>query len=356
MLKFIFFRKNKKPRSWLQSLLFGDNYRLRNFFSFLKVDDLNLFRAYFQPWYDGVLSSPYPLSDWVSARATYIEGFDFSKIRSIAIISPEATYFVACYLKSLLETTPSVEVFITKQSPPGFDADLYFVICPQVFSVLPPPNKRISVQMEQTVSQRWFTREYLGVLYNSLAVIDYSKVNVEYLSSLRCPIANLVHVPIRPIESSIYKPDVGRPTVYDVVFYGDDKVKRRQGFLNAIAQRFKLKVVNGLYREDLWPVLSSAKVVVNIHYYENALLETTRISECLSLGLRVVSEEGSDQGHYAGEFPGVMFTPINGVNAMIEAIQNQLDDTESVSQGVRTPISHNPLLNGLSNIGIHLPR
>lgn len=356
MLKFIFFRKNKKPRSWLQSLLFGDNCRLRNFFSFLQIDDLNLFRAYFQPWYDGVLSSPYPLSDWVSARATYIEGFDFSKTRSIVIISPEATYFVAFYLKSLLEAHPSVYISISKQSPPDFDADLYFVICPQVFPVLPPPKKRIAVQMEQTVSQRWFTREYLGVLYNSLAVIEYSKVNVEYLSSLRYPMANLIHLPIRPIESPIYKPHLGQPKAYDVVFYGDDRVKRRQGFLNAIAHRFKLKVVNGLYGEDLWPVLSSAKVVVNIHYYENALLETTRISECLSLGLRVVSEEGSDQGHYAGEFPGVMFTPINDVNAMIEAIQIQLDGTEPVSQGVRTPTSHNPLLNGLSHIGIHLPR
>lgn len=328
---------------------------MRKFFYFFKIDDLKLFRAYFQPWYDGVLNNPYPLSDWVSARAAFIEGFDFSKTRSIVIISPEATYFVACYLKSLLVTNPSVVVSISKQSPPDFDADLYFVICPQVFSVLPPPKKRIAVQMEQTVSQRWFTREYLGGLYNSLAVIEYSKVNIEYLSSLRFPMANLVHVPIRPIESPIYKSHVGRSKAYDVVFYGDDKVKRRQGFLNAIAQRFKLKVVNGLYGEDLWPILSSAKVVVNIHYYENALLETTRISECLSLGLRVVSEEGSDQGHYAGEFHGVMFTPINDVTAMIEAIQNQLEDTEPVSLRGRTPTSHNPLINGLSNIGIHLP-
>lgn len=355
-MKSLFFRKNKKPRPWLQSLLFGGDYRLRHALSIFKIDDSTWFKAYFQPWYAGVLNNPYPLSDWVSARAAYIEACDFSKTRSIVIISPEATFFVACYLKSLLQAHPSVEVAIRHQSTPDFDADLYFVICPQVFAVLPPPRKRIAVQMEQTVSQRWFTREYLGVLYNSLAVIEYSKVNVEYLSSLRYPMANLVHVPIRPIDSPIYKPHVGRPKAYDVVFYGDDKVKRRQGFLNAIAQRFKLKVVNGLYGEDLWPVLSSAKVVVNIHYYENALLETTRISECLSLGLRVVSEAGSDQGHYADEFPGVMFTPINDVTAMIEAIQNQLDGSEPVALGVRTPTSHNPLLNGLSNIGIHLPR
>ena len=355
MLKSIFFRKNKKPRPWLQSLLFGGDYRLRHGFSIFKIDDSKLFRAYFQPWHDGVLNNPYPLSDWVSARAAYIEGFDFSKTRSIVIISPEATFFVACYLKALLEANPLLEVSISKQPNLDFDADLYFVICPQVFPVLPPPRKRIAVQMEQTVSQRWFTREYLGVLYNSLAVIEYSKVNFEYLSSLRYPMANMVHVPIRPIESPIYKPHVGQPTAYDVVFYGDDKVKRRQGFLNAIAQRFNLKVVNGLYGEDLWPVLSSAKVVVNIHYYENALLETTRISECLSLGLRVVSEAGSDQVHYADEFPGVMFTPINDVTAMIEAIQNQLDGVEPLSLGGRAPTSHNALLNGLANIGIHLP-
>jgi len=63
-----------------------------------------------------------------------------------------------------------------------------------------------------------------------------------------------------------------------------------------------------------------AKVIVNIHYYENALLETTRICECLSLGIPIVSEMGSDQVHYEGKFESVTFTPLNDIDAMIHAI------------------------------------
>ena len=36
----------------------------------------------------------------------------------------------------------------------------------------------------------------------------------------------------------------------------------------------------------------NAKVVVNIHFYENALVEQVRIFECLSLNIPVVSECG----------------------------------------------------------------
>ena len=81
-----------------------------------------------------------------------------------------------------------------------------------------------------------------------------------------------------------------------------------------------MKLINGLYGPALWAELQKAMVVVNIHYYEQALLETTRISECLSLGLRVVSEAGSDQAMHEQWSKAVTFTPIDDVAAMREAV------------------------------------
>lgn len=52
--------------------------------------------------------------------------------------------------------------------------------------------------------------------------------------------------------------------------------------------------------------------VLNIHYYENALLQTTRIYECLSLNKLVVSEQGSDQDEHT-ELDGIVDFGQNGM-------------------------------------------
>ncbi len=40
----------------------------------------------------------------------------------------------------------------------------------------------------------------------------------------------------------------------------------------------------------MYNIICQARVVVNIHYYDGALLETPRICECISLGVPVLSE------------------------------------------------------------------
>ena len=71
----------------------------------------------------------------------------------------------------------------------------------------------------------------------------------------------------------------------EVLFYGDTSSKRRQRFLEKLQSRFKVRIVQNIFGEEMVAQLCSAKIVINIHYYENALLETTRIHEVLSLGI-----------------------------------------------------------------------
>ncbi|MEY4505913.1 MAG: hypothetical protein RL297_491 [Pseudomonadota bacterium] len=354
MFNFLFFRRNNKPRNWVQFLFFSKDYSLRWPYKILKIEKY-IVNNKIKDWYDAVLVNPYPASAWATNKGAHIRMHDFSKVKSISIVGPPATYFVVNYIKSLLA---GVKADIRISENINHDSDLYFIICPQVFKELPPPAKRISVQMEQTISSRWFTREYLGILQNSLATIDYSKVNLKYLSSLKAPISNIIYIPIRPMSSAAINFH-DRKKVYDVLFYGDYKVRRRKKFLAAISKKFNLKIVSGVYGEDLWPLLCSAKVIVNIHYYENALLETTRISECLTLGLRVVSEEGSDQSDHINQFPGVSFTPINSIPAMINAIEEQLinfnGDLVCDEYTKFNVEDRKNLLQDLSEIGVCLP-
>lgn len=67
-----------------------------------------------------------------------------------------------------------------------------------------------------------------------------------------------------------------------------------------------------------------AKVVVNLHYYEDALLEMPRIQECLSLGVPVVSEASQDQNDYREVASAVRFFPQGDIPAMVAAVGHAL--------------------------------
>ena len=83
-------------------------------------------------------------------------------------------------------------------------------------------------------------------------------------------------------------------------------------------------MVSEVFGEALYQALSKARIVVNIHYYENALLETTRVFECLSLGLHVVSEKSSDQEQHKNLTNIVDFVPVGDIDAMVVAVKQRL--------------------------------
>jgi hypothetical protein len=110
------------------------------------------------------------------------------------------------------------------------------------------------------------------------------------------------------------------------LFYGDLKNKRRQRYLKELKKHFNVRVETNLFGAALHEAIAQTRVVVNIHYYEGAILESTRVCECLSLGATVVSEMSSNQGEHLDWEDMVTFTPVGDVQAMIEAIRNCLKE------------------------------
>jgi SAM-dependent methyltransferase len=218
---------------------------------------------------------------------------------------------------------------IVTHAPAGFPHEMYVVICAQMFDTLPPGAKRIVYQMEQSVSSRWFTDEYLKVLDESSAVLDYSLTNIEFLVSKGVQYPRVYYVPIG--ASDVYMPDVtAQPVVkkYDVLFYGDAKSSpRRRKLLDELRKHFDVRVCSEVFGADMGQEIQRARVVINIHYYENALLETTRIQECLSLGVPVVSESSQDQEDYPELRGAVTFFRAGDAKAMIDAVRVTLSDT-----------------------------
>lgn len=256
--------------------------------------------------------------------------------RTVGVMATQHTLFVAHILTRGLEEA-GFDVAISTQPPQKFDRDVYIVVCPQMFKRLPPGEKRIAFQMEQSVSSRWFTPEYLAVLENSLAVFDYAQTNLEFLEQKGISYPHTFLVPIGGfsgysayLQAATAGGELMEPDAHcDVLFYGDVNAPRRREMLAALRARFDVRVEGNLFGPALHRALAGARVVVNIHYYEGALLETTRIYECLSLGIPVVSEASVDMANHEHLASAVRFVPIGDANALIDAVQDTLSSAQA---------------------------
>ncbi|MBB2970081.1 methyltransferase type 11 [Mesorhizobium sp. RMAD-H1] len=244
------------------------------------------------------------------------------------ILCTPHTLFVAQAISARLASHGIGSEIITGQLK-RFDHDFYIVLCAQMFKQLPPGNRRVIFQLEQSVSSRWFTDKYIRDLEESFAVLEYSLTNIEFLAKkgVRYP-----HVHYLPIGAYV---DEGAPGIqaekkYDFVFYGDSlSSERRRSFLQELQSRYTVRICKDVFGEEMHGIIREAKAVINIHYYEGALLETPRLCECISLGVPVLSEGTADQGEYPELDGAVKFFEQGSIEAMMSAADEMMRNIRS---------------------------
>lgn len=203
--------------------------------------------------------------------------------------------------------------------------------------------------MEQSVSDRWFTADYLSILENSLAVADYSQANLAYLNDRGLAYPHTFYVPVGTYfeyENAVALKKIAAKDIastHDVFFYGDVSSPRRQAALAVLSENFSVRVEKDLFGQSLYEAMRSCAVVVNVHFYENALLETTRVCECLSLGMPVVSESSVDISEHAVISSLIEMYPLNDLEAMVACVRRALDRVGTACE--RVGGSHSALEN-----------
>lgn len=244
--------------------------------------------------------------------------------KDVVILTREHCLYVAQLIKVNLNKV-GINAEIITSEPRRYKNKLHFVICPQIYSSL--PDHYISFQMEQSVNPRWFNDKYFSILENSYAVFDYSLENISFLQEKGLDLQKTHYMPI----SYNFEEGIGLSNdqpLYDVLFYGDFKCERRQVALEFLQKKHSVKVINNLYGDALKEELKRAKVIVNVHYYEGALLETTRLYECLSLGLPVVSEKSVDMENHSNLEEVVEFFELGDFEGMASAVEVLLKNAE----------------------------
>lgn len=207
----------------------------------------------------------------------------------------------------------------------GFRKIPHFVICPQMFAEL--PELYVAFQMEQTVSSRWLTEQYQQVLERAFATFDYSLTNIGYFTGTGLSYRQMYYMPIAYLPDYHAVADGERSDKeYDVLFYGDLNNARRREFIDQIQRKYRVKLIGNLFGEALYRELRKAKVVINVHYYEGALLETTRLYECLSLGCLLVSESSVDIEQHEQLQDVIDFVEVGDTDGMLKRLDYWLQD------------------------------
>lgn len=257
-----------------------------------------------------------------------------SSTGSVVVLTTRHCEYIAREIHDALERVGIASEVIFEQPAGGYADAPHFVICPQMFPVL--PGFYVAFQMEQSVSSRWFTEDYIDRLEKSYAIFDYSTRNISFLKEKGVSLKQVYYLPIghlRGLPAGL--PPARDAADYDVVFYGDTNNERRQAYLRELRKCCRVRVVSEVFGEELYGILSGAKLVVNIHYYAGALLETTRVWECLSLGKLVVSERSTDMEDH-GELEGLVdFVEIDDVPGMVSRVRYWLQHESEREQRVR---------------------
>jgi hypothetical protein len=170
----------------------------------------------------------------------------------------------------------------------------------------------------------WMTRLYLDLL-RRFPVWDYSVRNIAVLrDEFNIDQVALLRIGYMDFMSNIRK----RPVEdIDVLFYGKMS-RRRERALAALARAgIRVEAVSNAYGEARASLISRAKVIVNIHFYDfPSIAEIVRLSYLFSNRKAVVSEIGATTAVEADIRECVVASDYDG---LIEACVLLLEDTEA---------------------------
>lgn len=122
---------------------------------------------------------------------------------------------------------------------------------------------------------------------NARLLIDYTKINTKKIKDLMGYEPYYLPTPIKYNKIDIDETE----KIYDIVFIGSIN-QRRKNILNNLKKKYKICIPKTfIYEEELYNLYKKTKLLLNIHYFSNPILERPRINEALLSGIRIISEK-----------------------------------------------------------------
>jgi len=254
-------------------------------------------------------------------------------VKEIFIISCKFGFYLSNALKYILEKQNySVQI---KEEVDLNSSNLHIILFSQKVSVY--PKHYIIYQLEQKDISNWINKKYELSLLFSHRCWDYSDANIKKFHHLIQKKMDLLRIPIVPFEY-MYENQEVKLEPFDILFYGTMNQPRKiilDYIKNKLGTKYKIKVINTIFGLNLFKFIQACKVVINIHYYENALLEAYRISEVQSCKKLVISflpnQEDINNFHYYKN--SIVY--VNSIDNMIGSIIYYLENNNKYEEKIK---------------------
>lgn len=165
---------------------------------------------------------------------------------------------------------------------------VYIIIYIKYFTELKniPPRKYILYQMEQ-LGSKMINEDYYSLAEGALKIFDFSESNMKKLNFEQDKYL------YNPFPISKFNQNINT-SEFDILFYGQFN-NRRVKILSYLNKIFNIRYYENIFDLERDNKIKKTKIVLNLHFYENACLETARINECLKFNKIVLSELPNDK-------------------------------------------------------------
>lgn len=169
---------------------------------------------------------------------------------------------------------------------------------------LPLANDAILYNLEQVDAASNWLRPELMEIFRRHVLWDYSSRNAAAFDVLGVKVARIV--PVGYVKELTRLQLASDPDI-DVLFFGSMNSRRQKIIDEMRAAGLRVEVVFGVYGTQRDALITRAKLLLNVHFYEAKVLEIVRLSYLLANRCAVLSERGSDPMEDAMIADGVAF-------------------------------------------------
>ena len=208
------------------------------------------------------------------------------------------------------------------------------------------PPRYIMWQIEQTdISNNSlvpkFNERYFQDLQNSICVFEMSRDNIKFYQEKIYPTPIYYQpLPFAQLTDCNSKQEY----LYDIVFFGTPNPRRMvilESLRKKLPSEIKTNWLYKIYNSERDEILQKTKIVLNLHYYENPVLETDRFNIAINNNCYILSEDVDsdiENKELYQEFV-TFFDPINvsdsdklgeGIDKLTSIIQYHLKKAEII--------------------------
>jgi len=270
------------------------------------------------------------------------------KKNKVFIFSTKFGHYISLVVQYLLFKNLSLSEIIYDINPNL--PNLHIILFPQKVKVF--PKNYIVYQLEQKNISKWVDKKFeLSILY-SMKTWDYSQSNIEKFPEILQKKMMYFPIPLIPINFLDYRINLNDNPENNILFYGsmnDIREKKLNYLQKKLYPKYNIKITNKFGRELINEILNS-KIILNIHFYENAILETCRLNEALSCEKLVISEKPDmiDIQNYNIYKDLIIF--IDSIDQMYEKILESLESNNTKVKFTYEQISNDNNITTFENL------